>query len=501
MANQKFTVWNRGTSTDPRTSHDEICHLTFRHGGFAEEQLPDQPAKTDFDAFCNVMRKNAEKAAEFQGARKEMLAILCKGQVRFREGKSANKASQAFQLARGSQMKEFRSSHCEIVTPFRAVDRQKYEEQFPGEIEAKKLKTTMKMIEGKKREVVLVRKNPDGEWDLNLRTTTGVVQEERVDHGDEQIREGQMAVEQEAMEEDQSDGEEILPGGQTRPAKPEPTAMEKKAVAEALPAAGKAVVIKVTMTDFSSAAQEAYKKASSLDNKVKKWQSVPEDILERSASLKNMATALIASATAFSMSKKALHTDKMETALNSLAAQGIEAPLAWRALHFKEQLGGHLRFGKLEACAEMCGQAKDNMQDIMEDCLREFLGSLTVPLEDSKGRKRRFDPAKTLQDLLTKLLACAELPGSVVRDLSTLDTALQTDESRLPARKELEALREDASYVGVLEACFAAELMEAFAAFNDCGFAVANVEVVDRLNNALLAAMGESQSEVELVLK
>ena len=82
------------------------------------------------------------------------------------------------------------------------------------------------------------------------------------------------------MEEDQSDGEEILPGGlldmqldllgeakgsasaavksrggpaapkphstggQTRPAKPEPTAMEKKAVAEALPAAGKAVVIK-----------------------------------------------------------------------------------------------------------------------------------------------------------------------------------------------------------------------------------------------------------------
>ena len=101
----------------------------------------------------------------------------------------------------------------------------------------------------------------------------------------------------------------------------------------------------------------------------------------------------------------------------------------------------------------MCGQAKDNMQDIMEDCLGELLGSLTVPLEDSKGRKRRFDPAKTLQDLLTKLLACAELPGSVVRDLSTLDTALQTDESRLPARKELEALREDASYVGVLEAC------------------------------------------------
>ena len=82
---------------------------------------------------------------------------------------------------------------------------------------------------------------------------------------------------------------------------------------------------KATMTDFSSAAQEAYKKASSLDNKVKKWQSVPEDILERSASLKNMATALIASATTFSMSKKALHTDKMETALNSLAAQGIEA--------------------------------------------------------------------------------------------------------------------------------------------------------------------------------
>ena len=199
-----------------------------------------------------------------------------------------------------------------------------------------------------------------------------------------------------------------------------------------------------------------------------------------------------------------------------------QAPLAWRALHFKEQLGDHLRFGKLEACAEMCGQAKDNMQDIMEDCLGELLGSLTVPLEDSKGRKRRFDPAKTLQDLITKLLACAELPGSVVRDLSTLDTALQTDESRLPARKELEALREDASYVGVLKpvlhsegwpallehfdgkeckAGFAAELMEAFAAFNDCGFAVANVEVVDRLNNALLAAMGESQSEVELVLK
>ena len=78
------------------------------------------------------------------------------------------------------------------------MDRQKYAGQFPGEIEAKKLKTTMKMIEGKKREVVLVRKNPDGEWDLNLRTTTGVVQEERVDHGDEQIREGQMAAKYES---------------------------------------------------------------------------------------------------------------------------------------------------------------------------------------------------------------------------------------------------------------------------------------------------------------
>ena len=61
----------------------------------------------------------------------------------------------------------------DIDTPFKAVNRSKFEQQFPGRIEREGLKCVMDMFDGTEQEVVLLPKNKQGEWDVTLKRRQG----------------------------------------------------------------------------------------------------------------------------------------------------------------------------------------------------------------------------------------------------------------------------------------------------------------------------------------
>ena len=183
---QKFTLWIRGTPTDPVGKHCRVCSLTYVHGGFTEE-----PNCPNIDMFSEKMRKTPELNAAFRGARLEMLRILGEGKIRFRST-SARDSKARLEKARDNSLEEFRSSEQVISTDFRAILRTKFEEQHPGKIEAEGLQVVTKMIEGQKREVVLIRKLPDDEWDLSLKERTGVLEREVLDTSELQITPGQL---------------------------------------------------------------------------------------------------------------------------------------------------------------------------------------------------------------------------------------------------------------------------------------------------------------------
>lgn len=183
-SSQAFTLWIRGTPTDPVNRHCKICALSFQHGGFDEENA-------DIDAFTEKVRKSQELNTAFQAARGEMIRILSEGKLRFR-GSGAAASKMRLSSARESALEEFRSSEQKIASNYRAILRSRFEELYPGRIEREGLKTVSKMIEGAKREVVLIRKLPEGEWDLSLEERTGVQEREILDTNELQITPGQL---------------------------------------------------------------------------------------------------------------------------------------------------------------------------------------------------------------------------------------------------------------------------------------------------------------------
>ena len=183
-----YTVWNRGTSLDPRTNHCKICELTFVQGGF---NAADSQTIT-FEDFSEKLKQSTD-LHEFKGARSEMVKLLNEGVVRFR---SSDKTGR-IQAAAKRSLQAFRQNQVELVSRFKAIDKEKYEKQYPGRIQKENLKTTTKMVDGERKEVVLIRKDPEGEWDVNVRDISGTVQEEELDNQQTVVRANQMALKQE----------------------------------------------------------------------------------------------------------------------------------------------------------------------------------------------------------------------------------------------------------------------------------------------------------------
>ena len=184
-----YTVWNRGSSIDPRTKHCKICDLTFVQGGF---NAADSQTLT-FDDFSEKLKHSTDLSHEFKGARAEMVKLLNEGVVRFRGTEKTGR----IQAAAKRSLQAFKQNQVEVVSRYKAVDKDKYEKEHPGRIQRENLRTTTKMIDGERREVVLVRRDPDGEWDVNIKDISGTVQEEELDNQQTILRANQMALKQE----------------------------------------------------------------------------------------------------------------------------------------------------------------------------------------------------------------------------------------------------------------------------------------------------------------
>ena len=107
-----YTVWNRGTSLDPRTNHCKICDLTFVQGGF---NTADSQTIT-FEEFSEKMKQSADLLHEFKGARSEMVKLLNEGVVRFR---SSDKTGR-IQAAAKRSLQAFRQNQVELVARYKS---------------------------------------------------------------------------------------------------------------------------------------------------------------------------------------------------------------------------------------------------------------------------------------------------------------------------------------------------------------------------------------------
>ncbi|CAE7197229.1 ANKRD50 [Symbiodinium sp. CCMP2592] len=185
LSKSRFTVWHRGTPEDPQSKHDRVCQLTYQHGAFGDESIE--------EFVNNRMKRDPQLQAEFIAARGAMLELLNEGKARFR-GKTMDSAKQRLELARKKSVEEFKEASTEVVTGYVCWDRALFEKEHPGLIEKKGLKVAKKVIDGKKREVVMIRKNREGIWDVNVTEKTGVRQMEEIDNGEHEIHEGQHSL-------------------------------------------------------------------------------------------------------------------------------------------------------------------------------------------------------------------------------------------------------------------------------------------------------------------
>ncbi len=67
---------------------------------------------------------------------------------------------------------------------YRLVRRDLYEKMYPGRIARKGITCMKSMIDDKRIEVVVLRKLPEGKWDMDQEDVQGVMEDEVIDDGE-----------------------------------------------------------------------------------------------------------------------------------------------------------------------------------------------------------------------------------------------------------------------------------------------------------------------------
>lgn len=158
-------MWNQGTSTNPVNRIHRVCWMTWTYGGFAAEY------DGDLDNFLEK-RKEPEIQAEWAAAHQSLLKLAPDMPARL--GKVVQKnVAEELATTRKVAVHAYKRREQTARAGYRAILVSKFEKENPGKIAAKKLPTRMINVEGQKRHVVLVRKLPQGEWDLDFEEIQG----------------------------------------------------------------------------------------------------------------------------------------------------------------------------------------------------------------------------------------------------------------------------------------------------------------------------------------
>ena len=178
-----FLIWNRGTSEDPKGRFDKACTRAYEDGGYSAE-FTSVDQLVEARKVTPVLQKQWDKSYDLT------IMELADGPIR---------ASKTHREEFQGKMKEdrqrtvhsFVEETLDIDTPFRAVQRAKFEKQNPGKIEAHNLKTAWDYFDGIWQEAVLLPKNAEGEWDVTMKRRRGARMSEQIDDGSRVVREGQ----------------------------------------------------------------------------------------------------------------------------------------------------------------------------------------------------------------------------------------------------------------------------------------------------------------------
>lgn len=169
-----------------------MCTTVFVEGGFAEEY------KGDLDAFLSARRDSPSIMAEWKGAYDSYIALASQGPSRISKSQRLDLTVQ-IKAARQKSVRVFRQSRKTVKTGYRAVLRHLYDKKHPGRIERKKLPVKTVIADGKPVEVVMLRKLPQGEWDVDFEEIQGVEASEVHEDGEMTLRANQADVKYKAL--------------------------------------------------------------------------------------------------------------------------------------------------------------------------------------------------------------------------------------------------------------------------------------------------------------
>ena len=117
--------------------------------------------------------------------------MLENGKLRFRGGEK-DKAKMRLVKVAAEAVETYKKQQIVGRCGYKAIEKHVYEKRFPGRIKAKGLKVATQFLEGKDREVVLIRKLPEGEWDVDAEFISGAKHSGTVDDGSAVVTEKQL---------------------------------------------------------------------------------------------------------------------------------------------------------------------------------------------------------------------------------------------------------------------------------------------------------------------
>lgn len=219
--------WLYGKPGMPEGNFDKLCYNTFVLGGFAEQF-------NTIALMLEQMKKNHVLTGEFKNCRERLILLVNDGTVTLKpRGKKRQGVMEQLTELRKTVVQNFKTQSREHFTDYGCMTIARYKETHDNKCpRAAGEKVSWEYHEGVWQDVVMRRKEAEGEWGMRVKTETGTSLLETVDDGEAVLRAGQLEkkFEKEAAKKmkheelkeanvesaDGSDEEEVAEGGEEK---------------------------------------------------------------------------------------------------------------------------------------------------------------------------------------------------------------------------------------------------------------------------------------------
>ena len=184
-----FRPWKRGTHLLPIGTTCWICKFTFVHAGFSLEHK-------DLEELDKAMQIDQCLTEQFNACVNKVVEFINVGRITMKL-RGSKKTGLHLDLSdtRKKVVEVVKSFGINIKAKYRAVELQRFLKQNPQVKDPKADGFIVRQIFakeiGKVVDVVMIRKLPQGEWDLDIEDRTYTEQREGVDNGEGAVRKNQ----------------------------------------------------------------------------------------------------------------------------------------------------------------------------------------------------------------------------------------------------------------------------------------------------------------------